>query len=292
MPQDRRVYAELPFRFSVGSMEFEVLNLAYERFERVLPSHSHGSLSYEIHYIASGQGSITLDNCPYLITPNTLYLTGPLIEHSQTPDPDDPMVEYCVYLKLCGIESGSPRDRLSQIFLETHCWFGHDRQRLDGIFSQLFDELKQRRTGYLEQIQALLQQLIIHMVRNYEAHTNASPLHKPLHLGERNDLTLEECFLYEYPDLTLQKLASRLGLSIRQTERVLMKQYGKTFQQKKAEAQMSAAAIFLRDRSLRIAVIAERLGYSSTEHFSAAFKRYYAMSASAYRKQLFYVECV
>ena len=31
---------------------------------------------------------------------------------------------------------------------------------------------------------------------------------------------------------------------------------------------------------------AERLGYSSVEHFSAAFKQYYKMSASRYRSGL------
>lgn len=285
MPVSRRAFNELNLRFAVGGMEFDVLNLANERFERVLPSHSHSSRSYEIHYIASGHGYITLDHLPYEVTPGTLYVTGPLIEHSQTPDPSDPMVEYCAYLKLVRPVGKLPQTKFLSLFPETLCWFGRDRHLLEPLFVQIFEELELRHTAYLEQIQALLQQLIIRMIRNYEMPSNPIPPAKSVNLGEQNYLTIEECFLFEYPDLTLQKLAGRLGLSVRQTERVLRRQYGKTFQQKKAEAQMSAAAIFLRDPSMRIAQIAERLGYSSAEHFSAAFKRYYGYSATVYRKR-------
>lgn len=285
MPTSRFAFSDLNLRFSVGGMEFDVLNLANERFERVLPSHSHSNRSYELHYIASGHGYITLDHLPYEVAPGTLYVTGPLIEHSQTPDPTDPMVEYCTYLKLVRHHGKPQHTKSLSLFADTVCWFGTDCKQLEPLFLQIFDELEQRHTAYLEQLQALLQQLIIRMIRIYETPSSSIAQTKSTNLGEQNYLALEECFLFEYPDLTLQKLANRLGLSVRQTERVLRRQYGKTFQQKKAEAQMSAAAIFLRDPAMRIAQIAERLGYSSGEHFSVAFKRYYGCSATTYRKR-------
>ena len=94
------------------------------------------------------------------------------------------------------------------------------------------------------------------------------------------------CILYEYRTLTLDKLSARLGLGIRQTERLLKDHYGKTFLQKKTEARMSAASILLQNSGLSITQIAEDTGYSCVEHFSASFKRYYGQSASAYRKEL------
>ena len=96
---------------------------------------------------------------------------------------------------------------------------------------------------------------------------------------------MEESFLYDYETITLESLAKRLGLGIRQTERFLKDYYGKTFTQKKTEARMSMAKIFLNDKELSISEIAKRLNYSSAEHFAYAFKRYYGISASAYRKQ-------
>lgn len=74
-------------------------------------------------------------------------------------------------------------------------------------------------------------------------------------------------------------------MSPRQTQRLLMEFYGKSFQEKKAEARMSAAAILLSDPSKTIASIAEALGYSSAEHFSSAFRKYYHKSPRQYRRQ-------
>ena len=97
---------------------------------------------------------------------------------------------------------------------------------------------------------------------------------------------IEEYFLYQYRSLSLEDLAKRLGLSTRQTERLLQKQYGKTFLQKKTEARMSAAAILLSNAEYSITSIAEELGYSSIEHFTSAFRNYYDMSPRQYRKEL------
>ena len=48
---------------------------------------------------------------------------------------------------------------------------------------------------------------------------------------------------------------------------------------------MSAAALLLSDPRKKIAEIAESLGYSSAEHFSSTFRRYYNLSPRDYRKQ-------
>jgi len=91
--------------------------------------------------------------------------------------------------------------------------------------------------------------------------------------------------LYDYESITLESLADRLGLGIRQTERFIKEYYGKTFSQKKTEARMSMAKILLKDKNISISEIAKRLNYSSIEHFSYAFKKYHGISAREYRKQ-------
>ena len=73
-------------------------------------------------------------------------------------------------------------------------------------------------------------------VRNYESGGSKlpfSPLAEKSPLPEQNYSLIEESFLYGYRDLTLEELSSHLGLSPRQTERLLRSQYGKTFRQKK-----------------------------------------------------------
>ena len=273
--------------FILGECDFHVSNIVLERFERSIPLHSHSKNSYEIHYIPSGHGTASINGNSYPIVPNTLFVTGPFIEHAQVPDRKDPMCEYCIYLKIG--RSTSPSASLAEKalvnrFRQIDFWFGQDSQDIHPLMIQLFTELEHRYTGYSIQAEILLKQLIIKLVRNYEGKIEGTPHTDTPNLVDNKYLIIEECFLYEYRTLSLDILASRLGLGIRQTERLLKEHYGKTFLQKKTEARMSAASILLQNPELSITKIAEETGYSCIEHFSASFKRYYGCSATSYRK--------
>lgn len=274
--------------FSLGGYDFHVSNIALEQFERSIPKHSHSKNSYEIHYIPYGSGKARIQEKDYDIIPNTLFVTGPFIEHSQVPNKKDPMCEYCIYMKIGHSSLPSPsasEKKLAALFQNTDFWFGQDNHDIHSLIKQLFFELEHRFTGYSTQAEILLKQLVIKLVRNYENNLEADASSYSSNLIDNKYLIIEECFLYEYSTLTLDKLSCRLGLGIRQTERLLKEHYNKTFLQKKTEARMSAASILLQNSSNTITQIAEDTGYSSVEHFSAAFRRYYGQSASVYRKQ-------
>lgn len=279
------VRLDLDLLFSLDGASIQAINITYERFLRSIPSHSHGSGCYEIHYIPAGFGKLTADGHIFDITPNTLFVTGPHVEHAQIPVPADPMEEYCIYLKIRDSrrKTDSP---VMNAFASMSFWFGTDTQGVHGLITQLFDEMEHRPIGYLNQAKLLLSQLVIYMVRNYK---NACPAAlSPAREGSADpkSVIIEEYFLYEYRALSLNDLADRLGLSPRQTQRLLLEYYGKSFQQKKAAAKMSAAAILLADKTKSITSIAEELGYSSPEHFSGAFRSYYKVCPRDYRKRL------
>ncbi len=279
-------YNDLNIKFTMEQVDFYALHIAYERFLRSIPGHSHSDNSYEIHYIPYGRGTVKINQVTYHIEPNTLYITGPHVIHEQIPDREDPMTEYCIYLKL---ERKNPHKRTLkqgsylQIFESTKFWFGKDCQNIHPLMQQIFSELDKKSTGYIKQTELLLQQLVIYLVRNYEnQHSIQNQINLP-DLSSRKYLIIEEYFLYEYSNLSLEDLSSRLGLSTRQTERLLKRHYGKTFLRKKTEARMSAAIILLLDPGKSITMAAQDLGYSSVEHFSNAFKRYYHQSPREYR---------
>lgn len=292
----RTLYTNLDIRTTIGDTTFLALNIVFERFLRSMPRHSHGQNSYELHYIPYGKGKVWIDGTIYQIGPNTLYMTGPHIEHEQIPYPDDPMAEYCIYFKLqkntvpisdgIGNNAASVPDGVAQKFENVHFWYGQDSQELYPIMQQLFFELEHKYVGYTEQVEALLKQCVVKVVRNYENKSHAKLHFSPSSLVDSKYIIVEESFLYEYETITLESLSKRLALSTRQTERFLKDYYGKTFLQKKTEARMSKAKIYLEDPSLSVAEIADRLNYSSSQHFSYAFKQYYGISASEYRRNL------
>lgn len=278
-------YTNANLHFSLEGVAAYAPNIVFERFMRDIPAHSHGEGCYEIHYIPAGRGRLQADGRCYDLLPNTLFVTGPHVVHAQSPLPADPMQEYCVYLRFPSPEKGKKASLLLAAFLSTRFWIGQEMQGLHRLMKQLFDELERRDTGYEAQVQLLLAQMVILLVRNYgrERHPQYRLLGEDSYHSK--PMVIEEYFLYEYRTLSLDALARRLRLSTRQTQRLLQDYYGKTFQQKKEEARMSVAALLLGDKGRSIASIAEALGYSSPEHFSAAFKRYYRMSPSRYREE-------
>ncbi len=279
------LYTDMNIHFSMDGIPIRALNIVFEHFDHAIPLHSHGCGCYEIHFIPYGYGKLTAEGIHYDITPGTLYVTGPHIEHAQVPTPSDSMQEYCVYLKI-GASRRKTSSPVIDAFTSRPFWIGTDSQGIHPLMKQLFDELAHRYTGYQNQVELLLSQLLIYMVRNYEQHQISPTSFARSNLTDSKSVIIEEYFLYEYQSLSLNTLADRLKLSPRQTQRLLIEFYGKTFQQKKAEAKMSAAAILLSDQTRTITSIAEDLGYSSAEHFSSAFRKYYQMSPREYRKHI------
>lgn len=275
-------YYNTDIRFNAGGCKFHAVNLVCSLIKYNIPLHSHGINCYEIHYISEGYGTLNADGKEYAITPDTLFVTGPLVSHSQITDLSSPMFEWCVYLRTDGDETEKYDDIILK-FLSEKFWIGRDEQGILPLFRKLFSELENRFDGYLDMAGFLISQIIVSIARNY---IKSSDRTGEISAGasERTSIIIEEYFLYEYRTASLGELSKRLGLSERQTQRVIEKYYGSSFGKKKNEARMSAAAIFLEDEGLSLADVSERLGYSSQEYFTAAFKKYYNISPGKFRK--------
>lgn len=280
----RTNYADLNISFLFDNTAIQIITIMHEHFTRKIPLHSHGSNCFEIHYIPTGYGQLQADQTQYRIAPNTLFITGPHVEHAQQPDDQDPMQEYCIYLKVSPASARNPHTSpLLKLFCSTSFWIGHDTQHLHQLLQQLFQELEQQALGYEQQVRSILSQILVAVIRNYEQNNSHNKKNPPDKQVDQKSLIIEEYFLYEYQSLSLEALSKRLFLSARQTQRLLQEYYGKTFQEKKLEARMSAACTLLEDKSRSIASIAEALGYSSPEQFSCAFRKRYHKTPTQYR---------
>lgn len=279
---------EYMFRLEGAVVHVMVVNC--QRFDQAVPAHAHGEEAYEFHYVVEGSGLVVLGGIIYEVEPGILYVTGPDIVHEQIPAKDGFLTEFGVYIQISDPVSkeGAVLHTLSQ----NPCWLGHGTAEVSGIIASLLREMEERALGFEEKMKHLLAEFLIACARNY-GHKMSESVHKEtLETGEiqkvgqsNSQLLLDEIFLYEYRDITLNVLAQRLGFSVRQTQRWIKRVYGKSFQDKKLEARMSAAAMMLVSSDRRITDISERLGYSSIEHFSSAFTRYYGVSPRRYRKQ-------
>ena len=278
-------YRDLKITFSIENIDFTILSICLEKLVRPIPKHSHSKSSYELHYISYGYGTLIVEGREHAITPGSLFMTGPGVAHEQISLPEDPMTEYCVYFQ---IEKNTdvPNAGVMNTFLEYDFWIGMAESNIHEVMKQIFQELETHPAGYELMLPSLLRQLILLLTRHYKLE-DTFPVSRATKSTNVNDLTyliIEEAFLYDYRDLTLDSLAKLVKLGKRQTERLLKKHYNKTFMQKRTEARMSAACILLQDNKKGIAAIAEELGYSSAEHFTNAFKHNFNMTPTEFRK--------
>ena len=279
----------LNFTFPLEHVSFQVSMVSTGRMVRSIPAHAHGRGCYEIHYIRHGSGTVVIDGVPRRVGQNTLYTTGPSILHEQIPDPSDPMVESCIYLRVFPDFEKMERTSFLTPFLEQAFWMGQDTQQVLPLFDTIFQELEQKKPGYRPLLSALFQQLIVCIARNYLEPEAYQPVPENGFEDASGDsslsLIVEEAFLYEYRTITLERLARRIHLSPRQTERLIRQYYNSTFLKKRTEARIGAASVLLKTTELPIGEIAEMTGYSSSEHFSYAFKTYTGMSAREFRRK-------
>ncbi|ENY92199.1 hypothetical protein HMPREF1093_03921 [Hungatella hathewayi 12489931] len=279
----------LNFTFPLEHVSFQVSMVSTGRMVRSIPAHAHGRGCYEIHYIRHGSGTVVIDGVPRRVGQNTLYTTGPSILHEQIPDQSDPMVESCIYLRVFPDFEKMERASFLTPFLEQAFWMGQDTQQVLPLFDTIFQELEQKKPGYRPLLSALFQQLIVCIARNYLEPEAYQPVPENGFEDASGDsslsLIVEEAFLYEYRTITLERLARRIHLSPRQTERLIRQYYNSTFLKKRTEARIGAASVLLKTTELPVGEIAEMTGYSSSEHFSYAFKTYTGMSAREFRRK-------
>lgn len=276
---------DLGIKTTIDNTTFRVLNIVFGQISKPIPKHSHGNNSFEVHYIPYGHGKAFIEGEEYEVVPNTLYITGPHIEHEQIPDDENPMSEYCVYFNIqkSGVNKKT-EDNLVTKFVNTPFWYGQDLQDIYPLMQQIIYELENKYKGYMLAVESHIRQCLVRIVRNYEMGQKSETQFLHSNLSDTKYFIVETSILSEYNTITLELLAKRVGLSTRQTERFLKNHFGKTFLQKKNDAKMSEAKKLLSDTELSIAKIAEKLHYSSTQHFCYAFKKYCGISAGKYRK--------
>ena len=65
-------------------------------------------------------------------------------------------------------------DDLDRLFTEKTFWIGQDNCQIKNTLELLFRELKEQKTGYTVYVETLLRQLIVQMIRNYQAEKKPS----------------------------------------------------------------------------------------------------------------------
>ncbi|MGM9972042.1 MAG: helix-turn-helix domain-containing protein [Anaeroplasmataceae bacterium] len=262
-------------KFDFNDTEINLSDFRIQVLEESYPRHYHSENSYEIHYFPYGKGKMIIDDIPYDIIPNTLIITGPFVNHEQIPN--EPLTKYSVYLTI----KKSSEDSLLSLFLDKKYYVGIDNYNCFEILKKIEEELKNPTLGYKINVESLVKMLIVSIIRNYN---NKSVIED---FDENEDIVfkIEAIFLNEFKSITINDMANRVYMSVRQLQRFLKKHYKKTFNTLKLEYRMNYAIYLLNKTNMKIEEISSLCGYSSSEHFSEAFKKKFNKTPLKYRKE-------
>ncbi len=229
--------SEANIKFQLDNLKIKVLHINYGVFYKPFPKHRHGNRFYEAHLVTGGKGTLVANGESYELKGGMLYMTGPLVEHEQITNADDPMDEYCIQFEITENQRTKP-GKTAKALLETTFWIGDDTQNIKRLFEMLTEEAENKKIGYIQSVINLSFQVLVCIARNYVGSEQVGD-YSAITPDDKRMLIADESFLFNYKTITLTELSRRLSLSTRQTQRFLKKTYGKTFMELKKENRTS-----------------------------------------------------
>lgn len=249
-------------KFQLDDLKIKIIRINYGMFYRPFPKHRHGNRFYEAHLVAGGSGTLIADGAEYPVTGGTLYMTGPLVEHEQITNAEDPMDEYCIQFEITETK-GTKRGKTATFLKETVFWIGEDTQNMSRLFEMLTEESENKKIGYIQSVINLSFQIMVCLARNYSGSEQVGE-YSAITPDDKRMIISDESFLYNHKTLTLTELSRRLNLSQRQTQRFLKRTYGKTFVEIRKEARQNRAEELIK-QGISPNDAAIRVGYESVK---------------------------
>jgi AraC-like DNA-binding protein len=288
------VFNDLDIKFKFGRY---AVNVLYINYEPPIPGWGYGNhnhSSYELHFIPQGRGILEVNAQKYEIVPNTFFLTGPGIFHKQVADRDDPMSEYCINFEFKQYRKKARKydfylehevDEIAEVLKKTSFWFGPDEYGTIRLFDDVLRELKHHYLGRFAIVQHLVSQIIIKSTRYFIENIEKDyPLPKKI-TNDRRRLIVDKFFQKKLNDAacTPEALAEKIGVSIRQLNRIMQEYYSMTFKEKQTSFQIERAKELLRNSELLVKEVAHRSGYSNESYFCKIFKENVGLTPLEYR---------
>lgn len=261
-------------KFMIAKIFFNLAEFSFDEINKSTNSKYHGIDTLQVFYIKEGNGLLLYENESYELKAGTYFSIPPLKKYSILPKNNlDIYSTYFVINKTTGYKR--------YFYLLEQLNIGNNIN-LSNLFDTIIYELKTKQIGYNEIVVSMFKTILISIIRN--ENVNGPRLsHWDLDNFQYN---IEKEFQNNYKDITLKDLANKLFVSERELQRYLEKNYNKNFTDIKNDAKMSFAQNLLLNTNKSILEIAYETGYSSSEHFSNAFKKYFGKSPLKYKKEI------
>ena len=239
--------------------------------------HCHGN--YELHILLGGRCKISVQDQILPLQQGEGILIAPGEYHY----PNAPEGDFMRFSLAFTAETPMLQQALQQVLSQSTVIAIPEKLLL--LCSDIFQEYAAGNLFKNENMQAMLAQLMIHLLR--QLNLEGIPSDPPDSLSEiQFIISIDDFFEANFAEPAGEELlAKELNLSRRQLDRVLRKYYGMGYRQKLIRARMDHAAWLLRTTDWHISRVAAFVGYTSDSAFFQVFRQYFGVTPSRYRKQ-------
>lgn len=273
-------FSKLNITFRMGNAQFRLVEAKRTLFYENFPNHMHSF--FELHYICGGEGILVLQEGNYPLSEGVLYLIPPKTFHEQRTHWQNLMEEYTFSFDVERVK-GEESEDLYTWFCEQGILFRENVPMFAEYFRALEEEAQKKDVAYRDMIESLLKQMTVQLLRQQRG-THTSTEQDGAENYERRKFIIDETMIYQYKDITLEKLAEYLNLSTRQTARILEEEYGMSFLELRSRSRLNAAAALLRRTNTPIGEVGELVGYGNQTYFAERFRELFGDLPSVYRR--------
>lgn len=242
------------------------------------PMHMHKDLS-EIVFVREGKGDFIVNNVYYKVQKGDILVYNKGTLHDERSDPDYPIKTY-----VCGVgnayiknaEDGCiiPKD-VSPLVKS-----GKYSQKIENLFSIIFEECSSQDEGFELVIQNVLAALISLIVRAVSLNRQTVN-HSPETLGYKIKQYIDENYK---KDIKLKDIADDLYISPYYLAHIFKKEIGFSPIQYLINRRIGEAQNLLLTTDMPVSEISKSVGYDNTNYFSILFKKAAGVSPAKFRE--------
>ena len=290
------LYEDLNLSIGFGHYEIRIVHIGYLLPDPGWLIRKHDHHCFELHYIPSGSGTVSVGKDLYQVAASSCYIVGPHVIHEQHASSDDPMSEYGLNFEIIpkhrnvkptvsddGLQE-QEKDLLVREFCRIDFWIGNGTPYFAHLFGLLRDELDHQFIGYYSNIECLLTSILILLMRSCTSMPRADYRIPQKNLNTKRQILIHNYLTSHYKDASKEELAGILSISVRQLSREIRALYPEgSFHKVLLAIRLDHARQLLEQTSETVENIALDTGFSSTAYFCSTFKNEYHLTPTDYR---------
>lgn len=279
-------------RSGLGDLYFENHTGTFEVSHRKALSHhmpvSHFHSTYEIYYLMSGKREFFIQDRTITINEGDVVIIAPNILH-RTTNAERPKHERFIinmHERLFSPD-GAHKEALWPLLDRDYLIVNgslRNRQPLETLSRAIIQEIRERSSGFELFAQTLAVQLLIMCCRHFrqqDAELPASP--SPMH--ERISEIVRYINEHYMEELSLHLLADRFYISPYYLSRSFKEATGFAFVEYVNSVRIKEAKKLLESSSMKVNLIARKVGFGSVTHFGRVFKAVTGHAPLHYRRK-------